>query len=292
MVVEGDAAESVGSLGSSRPALRRGSLALALPILAVLAACATVAACATSEAGFVESAVPASGVAPDGAAPAEDPLEGLEAARPGAYADLRGGRLYLPSAWTPGRAGGWPVTVVLHGYGNLSRSLSGMPFWIPAAEEYGIVLFFADRGTLGWDERRGSLDDLLLRRILRGLRDRSWVAQDGVQLFGWSAGAIMAMGMAAVNRPGFDGRPLFDRLAAASGGFGYVMERELARDGDMRGAARVPVFAAWGVAEAADHGETAAAYLAARGWKVETAVHPGGHVLPEETVRAALSRNR
>jgi hypothetical protein len=30
----------------------------------------------------------------------------------------------------------------------------------------------------------------------------------------------MAMGMAAVNQPDSAGRPLFDRLAAASGGFG------------------------------------------------------------------------
>jgi predicted esterase len=70
------------------------------------------------------------------------------------------------------------------------------------------------------------------------------------------------------------------------------MERELAQDGSLKAAARVPVYAAWGELEAADHGKSAAAYLASRGWKVETDVHPGGHVLPAETVRAALSRNR
>jgi predicted esterase len=253
-------------------------------VLAFLA----LSACARSApAGFVEAPVPTADDSPAG-----DPLEGLDAARPGVYADLRGGRLYLPSYWTPGMEGGWPVTVVLHGYGNLSRSLSGMPFWEPLAEEYGVVLFFADRGTMGWDERRGSLDDILLQRILRGFRSKGWIKPGGIQLFGWSAGAIMAMGMAAANVKDSNGNPLFDRLAAASGGFGLIMEKELERDPALRRAFRVPVFASWGEEEPPDHGKAASTYLAERGWTVETLVHPGGHILPEETVREALSRNR
>jgi predicted esterase len=256
-------------------------------VLAAIA-CLVFAACVSSApSGFIESAIPNAD-----AAPRTDPLEGLEDATPGAYADLPGGRLYLPSSWTPARGGGWPVTVVLHGYGNLSRSLSVMPFWIPLAEEYRIVLFFADRGTMGWDERRGSLDEILLRRVLGGFRSRPWVRPGGIQLFGWSAGAIMAMGMTAINIQAPDGSPLFDRLAAASGGFGLIMEKELAKDPNLRGAARVPIYAAWGEAEASDHGKDAAAYLAERGWPVEMETHPGGHILPEETVRGALSRNR
>jgi predicted esterase len=250
--------------------------------------CLLLAACHSSTpAGFIESAIPKAD-----AAPRTDPLEGLEAAAPGSYVDLPGGRLYLPSSWKPDRSGGWPVTVVLHGYGNLSRSLSVMPFWTPLAEEYQIVLFFADRGTMGWDERRRSLDEILLRRVLGGFRSRKWVRPGGIQLFGWSAGAIMVIGMTAINVEGTDGKPLFDRLAVASGGFGLIMEKELAKDPDLRGAARVPIYATWGEAEASDHGKDAAAYLAERGWPVETETHPGGHILPEETVRGALACNR
>ncbi len=227
------------------------------------------------------------------ASPSQDPLAGIENAAVGTYTDLGGGRLYLPPGWKAEDREKWPVTVILHGYGTLSRSLSVMPFWIPLAEEYDLVLFFADRGTMGWDERRDSLDTRLIERILRTFRSKSWVRENSIQLFGWSAGAIMAQGFTAINAKQKDGTPLFDSLAAASGGFGLIMDRERAGRGDpFAHSVRVPVYVFWGEAEASDHGKDAADFLTKNGWSVETSTHPGGHVLPEESVREVLSRNR
>jgi hypothetical protein len=102
----------------------------------------------------------------------------------------------------------------------------------------------------------------------------------------------MAQGYAGRNRKQPDGKPLFDRLAAGSGGFGTVMEKEIRNDPRLSTSVPVPVFVFWGEKEASDHGKDAAHYLGELGWQVETMMHPGGHVLVESLVREALMRNR
>jgi predicted esterase len=239
-------------------------------------------------AALVAAALMFAGCAPEEA----DPLTDIDTAAPGASVDIPAGRLYLPRAWRPADRASWPVTVVLHGYGELSRSLSGRPAWEELAEEFGIVLFFAETGHMGWIERRDSADTRLLMAVLKSFRRKPWARPGGLQLFGWSAGAIMAEGFVGLNRPQADRRPLFDRLAAVSGGFGGVMEDELKANPRLDGIERSDAFISWGDQEDADHGRKAAAFLAALGFKVETTTQPDGHVLTDRQMREALSRNR
>lgn len=220
------------------------------------------------------------------------PLKGFEEAEPGKYIDLAGGRLYLPEQWNNDPDEEWPVTVILHGYGTLQRSMSMWPYWIPLAEELGIVLFFPGRDSFGWDESRNSLDTIMLKNIFRDFRKMHWVKQDSIQLFGISSGAIMALGMTAINTRQKDGTLLFDKAAAASGGFGYVMEKEIQRDPELKHAVPIPLFIFWGDKEYKDHGSDAAQFFNNLGWIVETASHSGGHEFPESCVRKVLEKNR
>jgi predicted esterase len=221
-----------------------------------------------------------------------DPLDGIEALQVGTYIDIPAGRLYLPQTWLASDEKAWPVTVILHGYGELSRSLSGRPAWIELAEKYGIVLFFVETGHMGWIERRDSADTRLITAVLRSFRRKPWVKPGGLQLMGWSAGAIMTQGMVGINRVQPDGSPLFDRLAAVSGGFGSVLDDELKKNPRLDGVIRVPVFISWGEQEAPDHGCKAAVSLQDLGFRVQTATQPGDHVLTDPQIRQALSGNR
>ncbi|MBN1501693.1 MAG: hypothetical protein JW982_16155 [Spirochaetes bacterium] len=219
-------------------------------------------------------------------------LDGISDIKPGTFTDLPGGRLYLPLDWKLSDTNQWPVTVVLHGYGELSRSLSSRYYWEEYAEELGIVLFFVETNHMGWIEQRNSDDTKLIIRILKTFRSQSWVKPQSIQLFGWSAGAIMAQGFSAINKMQKDGFPLFDKLVTASGGFGTVLSWELEKNPELKNAVRIPAFMFWGQLEPDDHGKDASEYLRKLGWQVDTATHPEGHVLDPKLVYEGLKRNR
>jgi predicted esterase len=219
-----------------------------------------------------------------------NPLKGMGPTTAGNFTRLDSGMLYLPSGWTSAET--WPVTVVLHGYGELSLGLSAKYFWKDWAERYGIVLFFPETGHMGWHEDPSSDDTRQLLAVFRFFRKTSWVKKDGIQLFGWSAGSIMALDLVALNRETRTGAELFDRAVIFSGGFGTPMDERLRKDPKLTGISRTPIFFAWGEAEGADHGRDASATLAGLGWNVETATHPGGHYIDPELSGIALSRNR
>lgn len=221
-----------------------------------------------------------------------DPLHGIENLESGTFIDLPEGRLYLPKGWSINDINKWPVTIVLHGFGELSRSLSQRPIWNDSADEFGIVLFFVETGHVGWYEKHNSTDTKIIINIMKSFRKKSWVKDKSIQLLGWSAGAIMAMGFNALNVKQSDGKPLFDRLAAISGGFGIIMEKELKRNPNLKKSIPIPAFIAWGEKEPDDHGKNAAQILKNLGWQMETMTHPDGHVLVNNLVKEALLKNK
>ena len=220
-----------------------------------------------------------------------DPLEGTDNLQAGAFSDLPNGRLYLPRDWNVDDIKKWPVTIVLHGYGELSYSLSSRPIWQSSADDLGIVLFFVEIGHMGWYETHDSDDSKIIISIMKAFRKTKWVKENSLQLLGFSAGAIMAMGFNALNKNQSDGKPLFDKFAAISGGFGTIMERELKKNSKLKKSVRIPAFVAWGEKEPSDHGKDAAEYLKKLGWQVETMTHPGGHILVNNLVYESLLRN-
>jgi predicted esterase len=259
-----------------RPAPLPGSSAVALAGLVVLVAILAFAALA----GCAGLPSPLAGAGP------------LAAAPEGRFLSLASGVVYLPAGFDPDRNGAWPATVVLHGYGELSRSLAARAFWKLLADRYGIVLAFPETGRMGWREARASPDTALVLGWLKTLRRQSWLKPGGLQLAGWSAGAIMAQGFTILNRSQADGKPLADSFGIISGGFGTVLQAELKGDPAMRRAVRVPMTMVWGDQEPPSQGPIAADYLRSIGWDVELVVHPGGHVLAAEYADAFLVKNR
>lgn len=200
----------------------------------------------------------------------KDPHNEIENLQAGTFTDLEDGRIYLPLGWNCNDINKWPVTIVLHGFGELSRSLSQRPIWKDSADELGIVLFFVETGHMGWYEKHNSEDTKIIIKILKAFRKKPWVKENNIQLFGWSAGAIMVMGFNALNKKQSDSKPLFDKLATISGGFGIIMEKEVKKNPKLKKSIRIPAFICWGEKEPNDHGKDAAQYLKNQGWRVET----------------------
>lgn len=219
------------------------------------------------------------------------PLNGIDNLKAGTFVDLPDGRIYLPIGWSSNDTNKWPVTIILHGFGELSRSLSQRPIWKDSSDELGIVLFFVETGHMGWYEKHDSTDTKIIINIMKAFRRKSWVKDKSIQLFGWSAGAIMAMGFNSLNKKQQDGKPLFDKLATISGGFGIIMEKEIKKNPKLKKTIPIPLFICWGEKEPGDHGKDAAQYLKNLGWQTETMTHPDGHILVNNLVKEALLRN-
>jgi len=197
------------------------------------------------------------------------------------------GLIYFPRDWDGTQDEAYPVMVILPGYAINMRTMASDPQWAEGADRYGVVLFFVHRDHIGWHEDRASEDSRRIRRVLRGFRRASWVEEDGMSLFGFSAGAIMGTSFLC-QKDVFMGPPLFDKLFAASGGIGVIMEKALDRDPLLRRVDPVPVYLFWGEKEPPFVGDTVQEMLEGCGWELETYTHEAGHWLDSSHIMIAL----
>lgn len=207
----------------------------------------------------------------------------------GEFSTLDEGLIYFPSGWDSNKKDSYSVMVILPGYNTYMRSMAAVPEWKEGADRFGVVLFFVDRDHMGWYEDRASEDSRRIRRILREFRHASWVKDKGISLFGFSAGAIMSTSFLC-QKDMLLGPPLFDKLFAASGGFGIEMDAQLKLDPQLENIVPVPTYLFWGEDEAPFVGTTVQDTLTRCGWDVEGFEHDGGHWLASEHIIVALGK--
>ena len=188
----------------------------------------------------------------------------------------RGGILYVPSSYDPGRPA--PLLLFLHGAGgDPRRAIEPLK---RHAETHGAILMAPAAAATTWDlvtDRRYGGDARAIDALLRVVFARYAVDPARIAIAGFSDGGTYALSL------GLSNGDLFGRIVAFSPGFVLPL----------RQVGRPPVFVAHGRADAVlpidATGRRVAAALRGAGYALDYREFEGGHVVPAPIAAAEFA---
>jgi len=182
--------------------------------------------------------------------------------------------LFLPKKYNPDKA--WPLLIVGHG-GNsamsfdyaMKASLSGLLFWLPLAEEHGIIIA-APLSERGW----GAIGNSIIFSTISLLQRRLNINPDQIYVTGHSMGGHLSWR---------SGIYLADRWGAVlpmSGGYDYVADKQVYP------LVNVPGYATFGEKEPYNintYNKKIREWMQAHSFDWRLVEKPGGHeIFPDE----------